>query len=587
MPSIAEILEFSTDRLTSSEVSRKRAILLLRWTLFGCLLGLGTAGAEDFFQLLPIGVSLGLFVTVNLALAFLPLHAFRAPTFESSLSLFDTALISYVIFEADPTGYLCLFFFLLLVSTAASNRMSQFLLASTIMSVLYILVHGIQSPRTDLFSVFQLMVLPFFFTTSVYFGFQVLQIRDRRAQLDKVYRERKELQIVLGILESITSSLDFHGVMFQIASRIAEVVDAMRCPILLVEGERNERAFVVASNDDRRLKMLPVDLAKYPEVQMAIRQRKMVVIEDIEKSELLRPFLEELRKLHFHSLLILPILYQEAVIGTLFLRAARKRSFSQDELKFCRVVASAAASAIKNSMLYRSLQERARAQEESSARIRGLLDNSPDLILQLDENGKIEEVNRTTERLSGRKRDELLSLEVNSLIGNLPPVSTLIDRAKDSRSSLCFDASLHPSEGPARNLSVTVVLTGEIAGRRGLILTGRDVTEEKQANERLQQTERLSSIGESVRGPRAEQPSLGRPGILPAPGPEGRGGQVQAGHREDRGVRRPVPEDRPESPDFRAPVPAREETAGAQRRSGEDPRLAGAEPTLRRHRGGA
>jgi len=348
MPSIAEILEFSTDRLTSSEVSRKRAILLLRWTLFGCLLGLGTAGAEDFFHLLPIGVSLCLFVTVNLALSFLPLHAFRAPTFEFSLSLFDTALISYVIFEADPTGYLCLFFFLLLVSTAASNRMSQFLLASTIMSVLYILVHGIQAPRTDLFSVFQLMVLPFFFTTSVYFGFQVLQIRDRRAQLDKVHRERKELQIVLGILESITSSLDFHGVMFQIASRIAEVVDAVRCSILLVEGERDEKAFVVASNDDRRLKMLPVDLAKYPEVQMAIRQRKAVVIEDIEKSDLLKPFLEELRKLHFHSLLILPILYQEAVIGTLFLRAARKRSFSQDELKFCRVVASAAASAIKN-----------------------------------------------------------------------------------------------------------------------------------------------------------------------------------------------------------------------------------------------
>src|SRR5258705_489584 len=170
MPSIAEILEFSTDRLTSSEVSRKRAILLLRWTLFACLLALGTAGSEDFFHLLPITVSLGLFVAVNLALSFLPLHAFPAPAIESSLGLFDTALISYVVFEAAPTGSLCLFFFLLLVSTAASNKMSQFLLASTIMSALYILLRGIQAPRSELFSVFQLMVLPFFYTTAVYFG---------------------------------------------------------------------------------------------------------------------------------------------------------------------------------------------------------------------------------------------------------------------------------------------------------------------------------------------------------------------------------------------------------------------------------
>ena len=176
--------------------------------------------------------------------------------------------------------------------------------------------------------------------------------------MDVLYRERQELKIVLNILESITSSLDFHAVMYEIASRIAETVDAVRCSILLVEQKDAEHVFVVAANDDRKLKMLPVDLAKYPEVQAAIRRKQAVIIEDVEKSEMMRPYLKELRRLHFQSLLVLPILYQETVVGTLFLRAARKRSFTDQELKFCRVVASAAASAIKNSMLYRPWRKR-------------------------------------------------------------------------------------------------------------------------------------------------------------------------------------------------------------------------------------
>ena len=195
----------------------------------------------------------------------------------------------------------------------------------------------------------------------------MLQIRNSRANVDLLHRERRELKTVLNILESITSSLDFHSVMYEIASRIAETIDAVRCSILLVEQKEKpastgeeDRAFVVAANDDRKLKMLPVDLAKYPEVQAAIRRKRAVIIEDVEKSEMMRPVVEELLRLHFRSLLVLPILYQETVIGTLFLRAARKRSFDEQELKFCRVVASAAASAIKNSMLYRSLEEKVR-----------------------------------------------------------------------------------------------------------------------------------------------------------------------------------------------------------------------------------
>lgn len=496
MSNLAGNVDLSTERLTSFELPKKRAILLLRWTLFGTLLALGAFGPADLFQMLLVDLILGIFLAVNLILTFLPLHTFRATPFEFSLGLLDTALISYVVYQCDPSGYLCLFYFILLIGTAGSTRISQILVGALTLSALYLLVVAIREGAGVLQSIPQLLVIPLFYSTALYFGYQVLQIRYRHAQVDGVYRERQELKIVLNILESITSSLDFHTVMFQIAGRIAEVIDAVRCSILLVEEGIRERAFVVAANDDQKLKMLPVDLAKYPEIQLAISNKRAVIIEDIEKSELLRPFVEELRKLNFRSLLVLPILYQEAVIGTLFLRASRARTFSEDELKFCRVVASAAASAIKNSMLYRSLEERAREQEVSATQIRGLLDNSPDLILQVDPDGAIREANRTVERVSGRPRAELLSLRVDALLRGLTPLAALAERARTSKGPLVCDAKLLAAHDHERDLSVTVGIVGETKG--DLILIGRDVTEQKQATAMLQQTERLSSIGEIV-----------------------------------------------------------------------------------------
>ena len=500
MTILSEVLDYSSEKLGRiEELPRKRALLLLRWTLFVCLMGLGVAGQLDLSDSVFVDLALGIFLAGNVLVTLLPDASLRASPLEFSLSLLDTAIVSYLVFQADVSGILCLFFFILLIVTAASNRMTQVILGSSVLSALYLLFCGIKGAEAAIFTVQHLMVLPLFYATALYFGYQVLQIRERQVQVQGVMKERHELKLILSILESITSSLDFHTVMFKIASRIAEVVSAIRCSILLVEKEDGQdRAFVVAANDDQKLKMLPVDLIKYPEVVAAIQQKKPVIIEDVETNDLVKPHLEELLRLNFRSLLVLPIVYQETVIGTLFLRASRKRSFTQDELKFCRVVAHAAASAIKNSMLYRQLEEHATELEQTGDRIRVLFDNSPDLILQLEPEGLVREANRTVERLSGMPRSEILSRPVGRILRGLPPLDALQSRTRESASPAHYPATLAPGGTPGRDLVVTVAPLSEPPG--SLLLIGRDVTEQNQATALLQQSEKLSSIGEIVAG---------------------------------------------------------------------------------------
>jgi PAS domain S-box-containing protein len=493
---LADIVDLSTERLTSHEAPRKKAILLLRWTLFGTLLGLGAASAQDIFDILLVNLILGIFLAVSILLSFLPAHLFRSTPLEFSLGLLDTALICYIVYASDPSGYQCIFFLILLISTAASSRVPQILFGALVLSSLYLLVIGIQNGVSILTSVPHLMVIPFFYATGLYFGYQILQIRVRHARTDRVFRERQELRDVLNILESITSSLDFHDVMFQITSRIAEVVDAMRCSILMVDNETDTRGFVVASSDDHKISMLPLELSKYPEIQTALRTKKAIIIEDVEKSSLLRPHLKELLKLGFRSLLVMPILYRESVIGTLFLRVSRKRYFRREEIEFCHVIASAAASAIKNSMLYSTLQERVREAEAAAAKVRSLLDSSPDLILHLDAAGRIIDANHMVEQFSGLSRTSILSRTMNSLILGLPPLRTMMEEACNSMSPLSYDATLLTRGGQKRELSVTVGAIRET--REGLILIGRDAAERKQADAMLQQSTKLAGISEVV-----------------------------------------------------------------------------------------
>jgi len=490
------IVDVSTERLTSFEVPQKRDVLLFRWTVLLSLLALVATSHRALFESVLLAGTLGLLLAVNLILCLLPRSTFHAAPFEFVMGVLDAALLSYVLYRADPSGWLCVFFFLLLLITATARSLGQVAIRSVVLGSSYLLLSAIQTGTAVLSSVSHLMAMPLFFTVSLYFGYQVLHIRKRDSQVNEAYRERQELRIVLDVLESITSSLDFHTVMHQIATRIAGIVDAVRCSILLVEEANQDRAFVVASSSDPDLSMLRLDLSKYPEVESVIRRKKPLLIKDVGASELLRPHLQTLEKINVRSVMVVPVLYEDAVIGTFLISATRTRSFTGNDFRVCRAVASAAASAIKNSVLHRRLQEKAREHEETAEEFRSLFDHSPDLLLHLDRDGRIRKANRVAENLTGRSLAEIRSLDLSSLIEGLPDASVLSQRAEESNGAFICNGRLLADGNRSLDISMTIGAVGE--PKPGLILIGRDMSDQKEAAAKVHQTEKRSSIGEIV-----------------------------------------------------------------------------------------
>ena len=78
----------------------------------------------------------------------------------------------------------------------------------------------------------------------------------------------------------------------------------------------------------------------------------------------------------FRSLLVLPLIFGDEVLGALTVRSARP--FGAEEIRFCKVVAGASANAIKNALLYREMTQKAEQNRQIGEKLRRLLDCTPD-----------------------------------------------------------------------------------------------------------------------------------------------------------------------------------------------------------------
>lgn len=152
----------------------------------------------------------------------------------------------------------------------------------------------------------------------------------------------------LGRLSNLAiSDLSSSEILQQVVSSISKVIDVLRCSVTMVR-EDNDFAYVMASSDDLGVNGLRVELALYPEIQETIVTGRPLMIDDVSSHPLLASVRPCLKNLGFNSLLVLPMVDRQRVIGVLVLRTARSISgFTEEEISFCQLVANVTSSALR------------------------------------------------------------------------------------------------------------------------------------------------------------------------------------------------------------------------------------------------
>lgn len=179
-----------------------------------------------------------------------------------------------------------------------------------------------------------------------------------RAQqrISDFYRELEEdkrnLETILDITSTMAASLDPSEVLNTIVSKVAGITQAVRCSIVLIANQENE-GYVLASHEDPAVKELKIDLTKYPEIQQVVNTKAPLALEDIINNPIMSPVKENVKDFEGMSLLIVPIVFNDEVLGTLFLRTRKKvNGFTKKEIDFCRIVANASFHALRNARLF-------------------------------------------------------------------------------------------------------------------------------------------------------------------------------------------------------------------------------------------
>ncbi len=168
--------------------------------------------------------------------------------------------------------------------------------------------------------------------------------------------DKHDLFSVLNILKAISTKRRAHDILFIFVEQIAKVVPADRCSVVRVWGG-DRHGQVLASHEDASIVNRIIDLAKYPELEKAMTTREKIVINDVASDPLTAKFADTLKAANINAILVIPIVLFDEDIGSLFLRAARRKgAFSLREISFFEIVTEAASNALERAHLFESIQ---------------------------------------------------------------------------------------------------------------------------------------------------------------------------------------------------------------------------------------
>jgi GAF domain-containing protein len=180
-------------------------------------------------------------------------------------------------------------------------------------------------------------------------------LANRVLELEK---ERERLIAIIDILHEISGTLHFVDILQAIARRLGETFGLDRSSIFLADhGGRTVR--LVASYEDPSIRNLVVDLARYPEIQRAMETGETVFIADATAEQMLKHVKGALARRKVRSITVVPIKYEGAAIGCIFLRTFKDgETLSEADIRFTQTVADLTAKALRNAHRYESLVKR-------------------------------------------------------------------------------------------------------------------------------------------------------------------------------------------------------------------------------------
>ncbi len=194
-----------------------------------------------------------------------------------------------------------------------------------------------------------------------------------KALYDRVDRIKRDQSAIMDIMIEITSDLDVKRVLQVLAEKASKQVDG-RVTVIVVD-EKKKRGRIIACSDIGDEEEIEIDLDKYPEIMHAFDSKKDVIIRDVHNDQRLKGMAKTFAELNITSMAVIPLVFYDEVMGTLFLRArGKKEVFDDEDIRLAKIIAAAASNAIKNASFIARLRDKKAELESANESLQQLHD---------------------------------------------------------------------------------------------------------------------------------------------------------------------------------------------------------------------
>jgi len=179
------------------------------------------------------------------------------------------------------------------------------------------------------------------------------------------------------------------------------------------------------------------------------------------------------------SILACPLITDGTVFGILYLDDFKPRTFTDRHKNLIFLFSNMVAQTIEK---YKLLHDH----EESLAYLQGMLNDSQDMIITTDSEGRVVKYSTGGERILGYKTDEVVGKKVSEFYVNKDERSIILKTLHEKGAVYNYETQLIKKNGAHVDISLTISLlrdkTGSIIGTVGI---SKDITEEKRLREEL------------------------------------------------------------------------------------------------------